>query len=347
DEEDIKHIKPLPNLDYKILTGNSLHGFPFTSQGLLEVERLKQSFFDESDREAKAKLKSQIDEKLRECIASSRKSLGHKVIFDFRTFFSEVFSSRAGFDLVIANPPYVGEKGHKEVFRELRTGVLGNFYQKKMDLFYFFFHCALNIGNRVSHVAFITTNYYPTATGAKTLRTDLSKRASIMRLVNFNELKIFESAQGQHNMITLLINGRDERITAETCVTKRTGFADFKQLESILGWHDAQTDYFKIPQQNLYEGPDLQTRLRGFSASEGDPTQRLLARIKAQGELLGSVCYVNQGLRTGADKVTKKHFRECGLDTKTFSTGEGIFVLRKTELAGLTLTAYERQRILP
>jgi hypothetical protein len=28
DEEDIKNIKPLPNLDYKIICGNSLFGFP-------------------------------------------------------------------------------------------------------------------------------------------------------------------------------------------------------------------------------------------------------------------------------------------------------------------------------
>ena len=33
DEEDVKQIKPLPNLDYKIVTGNSLLGFPFKSTG--------------------------------------------------------------------------------------------------------------------------------------------------------------------------------------------------------------------------------------------------------------------------------------------------------------------------
>ena len=31
DEEDVKQIKPLPNLDYKIVVGNSLMGFPFKS----------------------------------------------------------------------------------------------------------------------------------------------------------------------------------------------------------------------------------------------------------------------------------------------------------------------------
>jgi adenine-specific DNA-methyltransferase len=148
-------------------------------------------------------------------------------------------------------------------------------------------------------------------------------------------------------MITLLAKGRDESFKARTCVTRRTGFADFKQLESILGWCDDLTDYFAIRQADLYEGPELQIRLRGFSATDGDPTQRLLAKIKAQAELLGAVCNVNQGLRTGADKVTKKHFKSCKLDVKRYSRGEGIFILRRAEVSQLSLTTYEKKRILP
>lgn len=347
DEQDVIQIKPLPNLDYKILTGNSLHGFPFKSQRLMEIETLKREFFDATDHEAKTKLKNRIDEKLRESTAATKKSLGYEVMFDYGTFFSEVFSKKNGFDVIIANPPYVGEKGHKDTFRNLRSGVLGNFYQKKMDIFYFFFHCALNIGNGSSHVAFITTNYYPTATGAKTLRNDLGRRATILKLVNFNELKIFESAQGQHNMITLLAKGRDDQVKAHTCETRRKGLADFKLLQNILEWRDAETDYFSISQADLYDGPDLQIRLRGSSPKDGDPTQMLLAKVGAQGELLGGVCNVNQGLRTGADKLTKKHFKTCNLDPRKYSRGEGIFILRQSEVSKLTLTQYERMRILP
>jgi len=34
DEEDIKQIRPLPNLDYKIVCGNSLLGYPYIPRGL-------------------------------------------------------------------------------------------------------------------------------------------------------------------------------------------------------------------------------------------------------------------------------------------------------------------------
>ncbi len=52
DEEDVKQIKPLPNLDYKVVTGNSLLGVEKTlfNQQLFErLEDLKPLYFDESD----------------------------------------------------------------------------------------------------------------------------------------------------------------------------------------------------------------------------------------------------------------------------------------------------------
>jgi hypothetical protein len=66
DEDDIKNIKPLPNLDYKIVRGNSLIGFPenWTSSISKEVEDLKNEFFGETNPSKKTKLKKQIDDKL-------------------------------------------------------------------------------------------------------------------------------------------------------------------------------------------------------------------------------------------------------------------------------------------
>ena len=47
DEDDIKQIKPLPNLDYKIVCGNSLSGvnMMFHHQALIKLEDLKGKFF--------------------------------------------------------------------------------------------------------------------------------------------------------------------------------------------------------------------------------------------------------------------------------------------------------------
>ncbi len=106
DEEDVQQIKPLPNLDYKVVVGNSLLGFPFKSQKLRDIENLKGDFFDETDHNKKEQLKSDVDKLLMECLAGSKKSLGYEVNFDFEVYFSEVFNQKGGFDVMIGNPPY-------------------------------------------------------------------------------------------------------------------------------------------------------------------------------------------------------------------------------------------------
>jgi len=137
DEEDIKQIKPLPNLDYKIVAGNSLLGFPFKSQKLGEIEKLKEKLFDETDHAKKAQLKAQVDKLLAECFAASKKSLGYEVNFDFGIMFSEVFREKGGFDVVIGNPPYVvsNDKVLREIYKESVYG--------RPNLYGFFIHRSL------------------------------------------------------------------------------------------------------------------------------------------------------------------------------------------------------------
>jgi len=103
DEEDVKQIKPLPNLDYKIVAGNSLLGVErnlFNNDLFIQLETLKPQYFDETDAKKKAALKQQID-------ALIHQLTNGKEIFDFEIYFSEVFHRKGGFDVVIANPPYV------------------------------------------------------------------------------------------------------------------------------------------------------------------------------------------------------------------------------------------------
>jgi len=110
DEENVKQIKPLPNLDYKIVTGNSLFAVEKTlfNQDLFRrLEKLKPQYFDESDRNKKNLYKSQIDSIIHELTRG-------KETFDFGIFFSEVFHRKAGFDVLIMNPPYGADFSDEE-----------------------------------------------------------------------------------------------------------------------------------------------------------------------------------------------------------------------------------------
>ncbi len=126
DEDDIQIIKPLPNLDYKIVCGNSLVGFPDKGWGAgwgegwasdfeKEIEALIHQHFNATNVATKNELKTRIDEKIGSRYKNSLKAFGYQINFDFRTIFSEVFQQKGGFDVVIANPPYITYHGRRRV----------------------------------------------------------------------------------------------------------------------------------------------------------------------------------------------------------------------------------------
>jgi methylase of polypeptide subunit release factors len=109
DEDDVKQIKPLPNLDYKVVAGNSLIGVEktlFNIDQLNRLEELKPRYFDATDRKQKEQFKREIDRLINELTNG-------KEAFDFEIFFSEVFHKRGGFDVAIGNPPYVTYHGRR------------------------------------------------------------------------------------------------------------------------------------------------------------------------------------------------------------------------------------------
>ena len=222
-----------------------------------------------------------------------------------------MFGITNGFDIVIGNPPYIGERRNEKIFHEVaRTEFGKKFYTRWMDYFYFFFHKSLDLGRRESIIAFITTNYFITATGADKLRRDLYERATIRNIINFNELKIFESSQGQHNAITIAIKEKIKTGKAKNCLTKRIGIATPEILEKIVDWKDPETQYYEVSQEQLYEGQDLQIRINGYGDNNGDPIQSILEKIKKQPDALGDLCHVLMGLVSRADKVSSSHLKK-------------------------------------
>jgi len=116
DEDDLDPIETLPNLDYKIVCGNSLINFPenWKSPASDEIEKLKDQFFSETNIEVKKDLKKRIDTAIQTRVASSEKTFGIKIDFDFRLYFSEVWNEKNGFDVVIGNPPYGAQLSPEE-----------------------------------------------------------------------------------------------------------------------------------------------------------------------------------------------------------------------------------------
>src|SRR5690606_2826521 len=87
DEDDLDPIETLPNLDYKIVCGNSLIGLPedvFPNLKVLsEIEDLKPLFYDETNESRKKELRLIINKKIRELLDTAEQFAGYKIDFDF------------------------------------------------------------------------------------------------------------------------------------------------------------------------------------------------------------------------------------------------------------------------
>ncbi len=82
DEDDIRHIKPLPNLDYKIVCGNSLFSVNtlFHHQSIKKLEELKNRYFEVTNPTEKIRFKKDIDGLIAE-ITHNDKHFDYKVYF--------------------------------------------------------------------------------------------------------------------------------------------------------------------------------------------------------------------------------------------------------------------------
>lgn len=346
-------ILPLPNLETKFIAANTLIGIDRPQQLVLrdpqieekeeELKKVRHEIFKARTQRTKQKYRDR-DEELRTEITQFLKTEGWsdsvaKQLAAWKPYDQNasapffdlewMYGIKDGFDLVIGNPPYIGEKGNKEIFRQIKQSKIGRFYQRKMDIFYFFFHLGIDLATGNGQIAYITTNYYPTATAAKNLRQDLKARTIIRKLINFNELKIFESALGQHNLITIFSKARDSEALADIHTTKRTGLADTQALRNIVVGTDRQTHVFQATQRQLYEGEDCQIRLTGSIEDNEDGFQRILARVAKQGSLLGDLANVNQGILSGVDKITQKHVDKFSALNSV--KGDGVYVISLKE----------------
>lgn len=335
----------------------------YTDKLLDEMFELQSRLFAENNENKKNEIKKEIDQ-IRDdlIIYTLEKNGSHEGLKKYNEFkdekmkpyfiweleFARVFQEKNGFDIVIGNPPYVGEKGNKEIFREIAKTEFGQrYYQGKMDLFYFFFHKAIDIGNSNAEIAFITTNYFITADSAIKLRKDFKERTNIRKIINFAELKIFETALGQHNMITILKKDFKNEIIADLCETRRQGIANRELFSKIFTWRDNESEYYQKKQNEIYDTDKLYIRITNAN-SIGSIEGRIFHKMKANSYLIGEKCIVNTGVNTGCDKVTDANYRKAYGNLcydKGINKNDGIFVINQLELDNLALDNNEKNLV--
>lgn len=190
---------PLPNLDFKIETGDSLiapdpsgglQPDMFRRQQILDFLRLKDEYLTSHHGE-KLTLRRKIEEKRTEIAEWARTGTGEG--FDWAVEFAEVFhtvNGAGGFDIVLANPPYVRQELIKDQKPTLKR-VYGNLYTGTADLYVYFYFRALQLLKPGGMLAFISSNKWLRAGYGQKLRVRLAEKNTLHSLIDFGDLPLF------------------------------------------------------------------------------------------------------------------------------------------------------------
>ena len=266
------------------------------------------------------------------------------------------------FDYVCANPPYIGEKGHKELFRstiELYP-YWKEYYLGKMDYLYWFVILGLSKLKEGGRLGFITTAYWPTADGAAKLRKYILDNALILEIIDLGETNIFEGAPGQHNMIFVLERCSDTPKRSENIIRVARVKSEFEgksvkeKVEKLLTHLEKYVEQGSYTDEyiDVFLSPVRQGELTecAWNFMQGDEADKILEKTKQKGVPLSDICYINQGIVSGADKVTDKNIRLLSQDVIShynIKVGDGIFVLTADEFKSLQLRQDEKSLIKP
>jgi len=239
---------------------------------------LKPRYFDEPDKEKKDRYKQQIDDAIHELTNG-------KEAFDYHIYFSEVFHTGGGFDLVIENPPYVRQEGleGKENYKRLF-----NTFHGTADLYTCFVENAFNILRPSGFLTVIVSNRFTHTNYGEQLRGFLGKR-NLKEILNFNGAEVFESA----NVDTLVLLAQSSPpFGAELRICEIT--RKLRACPKLAEYIDQNTH--RVGRSHFRQGP-------WSFASE--PILKLKGKISSKGKPLGRIpgLRINRGITTGLNDV--------------------------------------------
>ncbi|QPC83765.1 N-6 DNA methylase [Phototrophicus methaneseepsis] len=334
DEDDYHHIKPLPNLDYKIVCGNSLLSVQkdlFNLDLFQKLEKLKTAYFDQTDPAKKQAQRAEIDSLI------ARLTGGHST-FDMQIYFSEVFHGNSGFDVVIGNPPYVKEYTNRQAFDGLRDS---KYYQGKMDLWYFFGCIGIDILRSTGTQCFIAPNNWTTNAGASILRNKIVGDSQIINFIDFGDFRVFSA--GIQTMVFLLEKNSDMPTYKLQYSKLLNSNADLTLLKRFLYSHEEDDDYIK------YHAKFVRSDLKdSFVTFLPESLTEIVDRVESHPYTLLKPDELTQGIVPNPDVVTSRGIKkipQTKVKKLSLDVGDGVFVISRGSLD--SLSEHEKKFLRP
>lgn len=315
----------LPNLDFKIIQGNSLvecfegydlreivkdrkspHGqltMGFDADKTAQaLNQLIKNYFALKSSDEKHKVMLDINQQVKEHIKNcanhtpeilskvDKIDFNNKPFFLWHLYFADVFE-KGGFDIVIGNPPY----------RQLQAdnGLLANLYENKNfksftrngDLYQLFYEFGLNILKNNGHLCFITSKSWMKAKYGKVTRELLSKKNPKL-FIDFNGVKIFESAQVYVNII--IVQNAINMKSTKSCVACNENISFKKFIDKYGDFKN----YIEINSTNsFFESSD------GWSVSSFEENTIIQKMKKKSTTIIELGLKCEMGIKSGLKKV--------------------------------------------
>ncbi len=186
--------QPLPNLEFKVATGDSLTGpSPSTEQIGFQGEFIRQI----SEHQAEFLVTHNISDRqrLREEIAELEEQIqgwqANPEGFIWQVKFAEVFHE-GGFDIVIGNPPYVRQEKIRQIKPILRQ-LFPDVYDGKADLYVYFYKRGTELLRIGGILTYISSNKFLRAGYGENLRILFTEKFSIKIIIDFVGIKVFKA----------------------------------------------------------------------------------------------------------------------------------------------------------
>ena len=314
---------PLPNLDYKIMQGNSLlewyEGVDLSTltqrkeDGCVELfddladvyrRQLRQAisaYYGETDHDRKATLHQEISEAIDEQLKEQHYTVDLSGInvsanthfFLWHTWFDEVFnrpSGRNGFDIVIGNPPYLRIQGLKSVDPSL-VDALKALYKSadaSFDLYVPFIELGLSLVSECGSVNYIAPTKWSNADFGKGLRALLCSLSAAARIINFSDYQVFNAST--YSGIQTFQRGSERLYYTQLAHNLDTSMDIKLYLDSLK-----ESDFTPIDYKQFKRQPWILATNQVY---------QVLLKLKQQPLTLGDVFdKVYQGIATSKDNV--------------------------------------------
>lgn len=195
DEKTYNKKKSLPNLEFNLLSGNSLSHETdlFSLKGLDEIEILREKYFDD------IKNQKDIKSKYQKIINKYQKNN----LINFEVCFYDIFKKKGGFDIVIANPPYEvleGKDYKQEINRIKSIDIFEKACEGKVNYFKVFLLKSNCILNKNGVLTFIFQNSFLGTKNCTKLRELCFKENKVIKITSYPErdnpnTRVFKSAK--------------------------------------------------------------------------------------------------------------------------------------------------------